>query len=144
MNSKGRENEMNTVTATAAADLPFDWAPDMPGCRIVGEPRTADQMHARATELAVAAMEAVSAPTQGEVVAFRVGRQAEADAIRAAGQRAHEERNAAAHQAAVDRKAERMNVHAMRNADARTEAEARKAERMAAHEARIEASRKVA
>ena len=135
---------MKTVTATAAADLPFDWAPGMPGCRIVGEPRTADQMHARATQLAVAAMEAVSAPTQGEVVAFRVRQQAEEAAIRAANLRAHEERNAAAHQAAVERKAERMNVHAMRNADARAEAAARKAERMAAHEARVEASRKVA
>lgn len=133
---------MNTVT-TAAADLPFAWAPDMPGCRLVDEARTPAQMHARATELAVAAMEAAE-PTQGEIVAFRAKREAEDEAIRAAAVRAHEERNAASHQAAIERKAERMNVHAMRNADARAEAKARKAERMAEHAARVEASRKTA
>ncbi len=131
---------MNTAIATA--DLPFDWAPDMPGCRIVGEPRTSAQMHARATELAVAAMEAAT-PTAGEIVAFRARRQAEEDAQRAENLRAHQARNAASHQEALERKAERMNVHAMRNADARAEAQARKADRIAAHEARIEASRKV-
>ncbi|MFZ3482016.1 hypothetical protein [Sphingomonas sp. 3-13AW] len=137
---------MNTVTAAAAAaaaGLPFAWAPNMPGCRIVGEPRSADQLHARATELATAAMNSATS-TEGEVLAFRAKVQAEDEAIRVANLRAHEARNAAAHEAALARKATRMNVHVMRNAEARAEAAARKADRMAAHEARVEASRKVA
>jgi hypothetical protein len=131
------------TTAAIPADLPFDWAPDMPGCRVVGEPGTPAQMHARATALAVAAMEAVT-PVESDAASFRAERQAEADAIRAASTLAHEERNAASHEAAVARKADRMNVHAMRNGEASAEAQTRKAERMAAHEARNQAARKVA
>ena len=132
---------MNAITAPA--DLPFDWAPDMPGCRIVSEPQTPAQMHARATQLAVAAMEAAT-PSAGEVVAFRARLQAEEDAVRAENLLAHQARNAASHEAALERKAERMNVHAMRNAEASAEAALRRASRIAAHEARIEASRKTA
>ncbi len=131
-----------TAAAIAALDLPFDWAPDMPGCRTVGE-RTPEEMHVRATELATAAMEAMT-PTQADIDAFNATRRAEAQAISDAAARAHNERNEASHQDAIRRRDERISVHEMRNAETSAQAQIRKDDRIAAHHARIEAARKAA
>jgi len=138
------KTKMSTAAAAAIAalDLPFAWAPDMPGCRTVGE-RTPEEMHVRATELAVSAMEAMT-PTQADIDAFNAAQRSEAQAITDAATRAHQERNEASHQDAVKRKEQRISVHEMRNAEASAQAQVRKTERMAAHEAQIEASRKAA
>ena len=117
-----------TNSAQVAADLPFDWAIDMPGCRLVDGPVDPDAMHARATSLAEAQMLAhtPAQSAEGEIVAFRAERSAEAQAIRDAAIAAHKARNAAEHEAALARKAERMAAHEARNGERQVEAKTRK------------------
>lgn len=129
------------TAAVAALNLPFDlddaeiarsFTAD--GQPIPREPRTAEGMHARATELAHAAMEAVS-PSEEEVADFRAERQAEEDAIRAAARRRHEAHLASVSAAATERRIERRANHLAHIDALKQGKQARRDENVARHQA---------
>lgn len=129
------------TAAVAALDLPFalddaeiarSFTAD--GQPIPRQPRTAEGMHARATELAHAAMEAAT-PSTDEVEAFRAERQAEADAIRAAAKRRHEAHLADVAAAAAKRSNERRANHLAHIEALKQGRQARRDENVARHRA---------
>ena len=129
------------TAAVAALDLPFalDDAEIARSFTADGQPiprseRSAEAMHARATELAHAAMEAVS-PTAEEVAAFRAERQAEEDAIRAASGQRHAALLASTAAAAAVRREERLANHRAHIEALKQGRQARRADNVARHQA---------